>query len=144
MENKTVVGKTKSKDKEVSLNTKIIYFLAAFNVIGLAVGSVMGITAVSLGKSFTNEIIMPILSPLLGSDNWKNTRFKIWKFDLGIGIFISELMYFIIITLIMFFIVKILFKNIIDKVVKRKQRWDRSLKKSQDDILNVLEEIRRA
>ena len=93
--------KTKSKDKEVSLNTKIIYFLAAFNVIGLA-GSVMGITAVSL-KSFTNEIIMPILSPLLGSDNWKNTRFKIWKFDLGIGIFISELMYFIIITLIMFF-----------------------------------------
>ena len=94
MENKTVVKKSTPEtkpEKEVSINTQIIYFLAAFNVIGLAVGSVMGITAVSLGKSFTNEIIMPILSPLLGTDNWKNTRLKIWKFDLGIGLFISEL-----------------------------------------------------
>ena len=84
----------------------------------------MGITAVSLGKSFTNEIIMPILSPILGADNWKNTRLKIWKFDLGIGLFISELIYFII-TLIMFFVVKYYLKKTIDKVIKRKQRWDR-------------------
>ena len=138
------VGKDIPEKKELSINTRIIYFLAAFNVIGLAVGSVMGITAVSLGKSFTNEIIMPILSPILGADNWKNIRLKIWKFDLGIGLFISELTYFIIITLIMFFVVKILFKKTIDKVIKRKQRWDRSLEKSQEDILNVLEEIRNA
>jgi large conductance mechanosensitive channel len=146
MENKHIVKKTpeKHENKELSINTKIIYFLAAFNVIGLAVGSVMGITAVSLGKSFTNEIIMPILSPILGADNWKNTRLKIWKFDLGIGVFISELIYFVIITLIMFFVVKVLFKKTIDKVIKRKQRWDRGLEKSQEGILNVLEEIRRA
>ena len=101
----------------------------------------MGITAVSLGKSFTNEIIMPILSPLLGTDNWKNTRLKIWKFDLGIGLFISELIYFVIITLIMFFVVKILFKKTIDKVIERKHRWNKGLRKSQGDILNVLNSI---
>ena len=147
MENKTVVKKSTPEtkpEKEVSINTQIIYFLAAFNVIGLAVGSVMGITAVSLGKSFTNEIIMPILSPLLGTDNWKNTRLKMWKFDLGIGLFISELIYFIIITLIMFFVVKFLFKKTIDKVIERKHRWNKGLQKSQGDILNVLQEIRRS
>ena len=42
------------------------------------------------------------------------------------------------------FFIKILFKKTIDKVIERKHRWNRGLKKSQGDILNVLQEIRRS
>ncbi len=122
--------------------TQIIYFLAAFNVIGLAIGSVFGMTAVSLSKSLTNDILMPIIEPIMGTSNWKNYRLKIWAFDLGIGPFISELIYFSLITMLMFFMLRVIFKKYINKIIERKHRWNRGLKESQEEIIDILKEIR--
>ena len=134
----------KEGNDNFSFNTKLIYFLAAFNVIGLAIGSVFGISAVSLSKSLTNDILMPIIEPLMGTTNWKNYRLKLWVFDLGIGPFISELMYFILISLLMYFIIKVIFKSYIDKIIERKHRWNKGLKNSQSKIIDILSEIKRS
>ena len=54
---------------------ELIDFFSNFNIIGLTIASVIGLAVSSLSKTFTNEIVMPLIEPYF-SANWKT--FTMW------------------------------------------------------------------
>ena len=117
-------------------------FVANFSIIGLAVGSVMGLTAVSLSKSFSQEMVMPLLGPIFGFERWKDFRLKIWKFNFGVGHFLSELIYFIIVAGLIYIIFAFFLKGFLKRVLNNKKSSDIALESSQKDIIKHLNEIK--
>ncbi|MFA5532423.1 MAG: MscL family protein [Candidatus Shapirobacteria bacterium] len=86
-----------------------IEFIKSQGVIGLAVGFIMGASITKLITSFVTDIINPLVGLLLGSiGDLKNVYFQIGSTKIFFGSFISSIIDFIIIALIVYFGVKIL------------------------------------
>jgi len=86
-----------------------IEFIKSQGVVGLAVGFIMGTSITKLITSFVNDLINPIVGLLLGSiGDLKNVYFEIGSTRILFGDFISSLIDFIIIALIVYFSVKVL------------------------------------
>ena len=88
-------------------------FLEEYKVTTLAIAFVIGVTSTSLIKSLVENIIMPVISPLT-STGWENTTFNLGPIAIKWGAFLSEIINFTLIVLIIFIIVK--------KVLRLKQK----------------------
>ena len=113
-------------------------FLANFSIIGLAIGSVIGLSASSLSKAFVQDIIMPLFGPILGFDRWQNYRLKIGIFNFGIGNFLAELIYFFIIAGIIYVVFAYILRDLLVKVINNKKSSDIELGKTQKQIIKRL------
>jgi large conductance mechanosensitive channel len=75
------------------------------NVIDLAVGVIIGAAFGKIVNSLVNDIIMPLINPLIASGDWK-------AMEIGpgvkIGNFLGTALDFVMITLAIFFIVKLI------------------------------------
>ncbi|MFX1253506.1 MAG: MscL family protein [Promethearchaeota archaeon] len=77
-------------------------FLSKYKVMGLAVAFIMGIYLGTLVGSLVNNLVMPIVQIFLPNINWED-------FILGpfrIGLFIGDLITFIIVAFVIFVLVK--------------------------------------
>ena len=92
-------------------------FLYEYKVLGLAVAFIMGAAVTALVKSLVDNIIMPLISPVLADGSWQTAMLDIGPFSFGIGAFLAELINFIIIALVVFFIAKKVLKE--EKVTKK-------------------------
>lgn len=95
-----------------------IDFLSNFEVIGLTIASILGLSITTFSKTFIDQIVMPLIEPMLEVHNWKNYKITIGSSTLGIGLLFSEFVYLLFIALIMFTaysIFKIYLEDIIDK-----------------------------
>lgn len=99
-----------------------VQFLSNFEIIGLTIASIIGLSITSLTKTFTDEIIMQILEPLLFVKNWKNFRIVYGKFNLGIGLFISDIINLLFIAFTMFLLYSF-FKYYLSDVMDHKVSW---------------------
>ena len=79
-------------------------FLVKFNIIGLAIGTVIGLTLSESSQILTNELIMPIIISNFKINDVKNFTLSIYDTDIKIGILLSELIKVFIITMVVFFI----------------------------------------
>ena len=86
-------------------------FLKEYKVVALAIGFVMGLASTTLVKSLVNNIIMPLISPLIPGGTWQTAILTIWKFEIGWGAFIGEVINFITLALVIFLIVKFFIKE---------------------------------
>lgn len=86
-------------------------FLRKYNIVALAVAVVMGTASTSLVNSLVKDIFMPMVSPLLSSDSWKEATYTLGPITLAYGSFLAEALNFIILSFIVFFIVNKLFKE---------------------------------
>lgn len=86
-------------------------FLAEYKVVGLAVAFIMGMAVNDLVKSLVDNIIMPLISPLLPAGGWRTAVIALGPFDIGVGPFVAALINFIIIALVIFLIVKMVLKE---------------------------------
>lgn len=86
-------------------------FLKEYKILGLAIAFVVGAAANQLVKSLVDNIIMPLINPLIPSGEWKEAIWTLGPFALSWGKFISDLIYFLIIALVIFVIVKKILKN---------------------------------
>jgi len=86
-------------------------FLREYKVTGLAVAIVIGMAAVALVKSLVDNIIMPLVSPLIPGGEWQSAIWNIGPFAFGWGPFLSALINFFIIALVVFLISKFLLKE---------------------------------
>lgn len=86
-------------------------FLKEYKVIGLAVAFIIAVAATALVKSLVDNIIMPLVSPLIPSGDWQTAVWKIGPFAFGWGSFLSAAVNFIIIAFVVFLIVKFLVKE---------------------------------
>ena len=77
---------------------------------GLAVAFVMGSATNDLVKSLVNNIIMPLINPLIPKGDWETATLNIGKISLTWGAFLSSLLNFIILAVIIFLVVNKLLK----------------------------------
>ncbi len=118
---------------------QLVHFLSNFEIVGLTIASIIGLSVASVSKTFSTEIIMPILQPLF-SENWKTYKISIGSSNLGIGLFLSEIIHLLIVVIIMFIIYTI-FKTYLGNILDKKVKWHRTLATSQNNILNELKNI---
>lgn len=79
-------------------------FLVKFNIIGLAIGTVIGLTMSESSQILTNELIMPLIISSFKINDVKDFTININNIDIKIGILLSELIKVFIITIVVFFI----------------------------------------
>lgn len=86
-------------------------FLRDYRIIALSVAFVIGLAASNFIQSFVNDILLPVLRPLIsiGSVTWEEIIIPVGPVNFRIGSFLSAFFNLIIILLILyFFVAKIL------------------------------------
>jgi len=92
-------------------------FLSEYKVMGLAVAFIMAAAATDLVKSLVNNIIMPLITPLMSGGDWQTAIVELGPFKLLLGAFLASLINFIIIAFAVFMIAKMVLKEA--KVAKK-------------------------
>ena len=102
---------------QMTLISEFLDFLKEYKVVALAIAFIMGVAATALVKSFVDNLIMPFVSVITPSGDWKEAVLAIGPVQLGIGPFAAECINFIIIALIVFMVAKYVMKE--EKVEKK-------------------------
>ncbi len=123
---KTKSGKTIKEFKE---------FISKGNVIDLAVGVIIGGAFSKIVSSLVNDIIMPLIGIVIGGINLTNLTLKLGDATVNYGVFLQNILDFLIVALCVFIFVKI-----INKFNRKKETPPAPPKK--DDKTILLEEIR--
>jgi large conductance mechanosensitive channel len=92
-------------------------FLKEYKVIPLAIAFIIGVAAAALVASFANNIIMPLIQPLMAGGDWKTAVLAIGPFKFTWGQFLADLINFIIIAFVIFMMSKVVLKE--EKVAKK-------------------------
>ncbi|MDD4983370.1 MAG: MscL family protein [Candidatus ainarchaeum sp.] len=91
-------------------------FLKEYKIVALAIAFIMGAAATTLIKSLVDNIIMPIITVFIPSGSWKTATYSLGSIAIGWGSFLSELISFFIIAVVVFIVVKKVMKD--DKITK--------------------------
>jgi large conductance mechanosensitive channel len=83
-------------------------FLSEYKVTGLAVAFVIGTAVTTFVQSFVNQVIMPVIGIFLPKGSWQTATVSVGGAMIGWGAFLSALINFIIIALVIFLIVRML------------------------------------
>ncbi len=110
-------------------------FISRGNVIDLAVGVVIGGAFSKIVTSLVDNIIMPIVGIIIGGIDFSNLYWKIGSAKVGYGIFIQNIVDFLIVAFCIFMFIKIF-----NKVLHKKEEKPPVPVKKDEVIL--LEEIR--
>jgi large conductance mechanosensitive channel len=92
-------------------------FIKEYKVMGLAIAFIMGSAATTLVQSLVNNIVMPLVTPFIPGGAWKEATFSMGPIVIGWGAFLSALINFIILALVVFFVAKFILKE--EKVTKK-------------------------
>jgi len=111
-------------------------FIMRGNVMDLAVGVIIGAAFGKIVTSLVNDILMPLIGVLLGKVNFTDLSVKIGSSTIKYGMFIQNIVDFLIVAFCNFVMVKIINKIINKKEDKKEE------KPVKTDELKVLEEIR--
>ena len=96
---KTKSGKTIKEFKE---------FISKGNVIDLAVGVIIGGAFSKIVSSLVNDIIMPLIGIIIGGINLTNLTLKLGDATVNYGVFLQNILDFLIVALCVFIFVKII------------------------------------
>jgi large conductance mechanosensitive channel len=81
-------------------------FINQGNVITVAVGLVMALYFKSIVDAFINGVIMPIVSAIVGEENFDEIDFGIGSATIELGLVIQAVIMFLVVALVLFFIIK--------------------------------------
>ncbi len=81
-------------------------FISKGNVLDLAVAVIMATAFGAIVKSLVANIIMPIVGALMAGMDFEKFTVKVLGVELGVGIFVSTIINFIIVAFVMFLIIK--------------------------------------
>lgn len=79
-------------------------FLKEYKITGLAVAFVLGNAVNVLVQSLVNDIVMPLIAPLMANGGWKTATLTIGPFVFGWGSFLASSINFLIIAFVVFLI----------------------------------------
>lgn len=115
-------------------------FISKGNVLDLAVGVIIGGAFQKIVTSLVNDVFMPILGILIGGLDFTNLSIKFKDATINYGLFIQNIIDFLIMTICIFIIIK-LFNNIRKKLEKKEEvKEEVKPVKSNEEL--ILEEIR--
>ena len=112
-------------------------FIARGNVIDLAVGVVIGSAFGKIVTSLVNDILMPLIGVILGGVDFTSLSFKINDAVIKYGVFIQNIIDFLIVAFCIFVLVKF-----VNKLTSIKKKEEKKEEKSKSDETKLLEEIR--
>ena len=83
------------------------HFLKEYRIVGISLGFIVAIAASNFVQSLVNDILLPILRPLVSSESikWEEMILPIGPINLRIGSFMSTSLNLIIILLLLYVIV---------------------------------------
>ena len=108
------------------------------NIMDLAVGVVMGSAFSKIVSSVVDDLLMPVIGVVIGGIDFSSLKITFKNADIRYGLLLNNIINFLIISLCIFIIVKI-----INKLTRKEVKKDnavKEVKKSNEVIL--LEEIR--
>ncbi len=111
-------------------------FIARGNVLDLAVGVIIGGAFGKIVSSLVNDIIMPIIGILIGGLDFSSLIFKFKDATLNYGLFIQNIIDFLIIALCIFMFVKV-----INKISNLKKKKEEVKKEEPSEEIILLREI---
>ena len=127
-----------NKDELIEKNKKTFkefkQFISKGNVVDLAVGVIIGGAFGKIVTSIVSDILMPIIGVIIGGLDFSNLTIKFKDATIAYGSFIQNVIDFLIVSICIFALVKI-----IDKFEKKKE-VEVEIKKDEKTLL--LEEIR--
>jgi large conductance mechanosensitive channel len=86
-------------------------FLLKNNVLALAIAVIVGGAVGKVVTSLAQDIIMPVVSPLLPSGDWRKASIMIGPAEVKWGSFVGNVIDFLIIAVIVYMITKALIKE---------------------------------
>lgn len=110
-------------------------FIAKGNVVDLAVAVIIGGAFGKIVTSLVNDILMPIIGVILGGLDFTSLSIKFQDATINYGMFIQNIVDFLIIAICIFIFVKF-----IERIIPKKEEVKVTPKKPDDVVL--LEEIR--
>ncbi len=113
-------------------------FISRGNVVDLAVGVIIGGAFGKIVSSLVNDILMPIIGLILGGIDFSSLSIKVKDATINYGMFIQNIIDFLIIAFCIFIFVKIINKLTHLKKEEEKKKKEEKL----ETELSVLKEIR--
>jgi len=93
------------------IHREFIDFLKEYKIVSLAIAFIMGSASTSLVNSFVNDVLMPFFAPLLSSGDWNLAILHLGPVEIAIGSFLSALIKFVLLALVVFLVTKKLLKE---------------------------------
>ena len=90
---------------------EFVTFLRKFGVIALAVGVLLGEQVNSLEKALIDDVVMPLLSPILPSGEWENAVIMVGRSTVKIGHLQEAILHFSVVAFTVFVILKLVLKD---------------------------------
>ena len=131
------MGKDKNKVLEKGSNTlkEFKAFISRGNIVDMAVGVVIGSAFSKIVTSLVNDIIMPLVGVIIGGLDFTGLVFKIGEESVNYGVFIQNIVDFLIVAICIFFVIKIFAKF-------KKKEEEKPVEVKEDEQTLLLREIR--
>lgn len=110
-------------------------FISKGNVVDLAVGVIIGAAFGKIVSSLVDDIIMPLVGLIVGGIDFTNLSVKIKDASINYGMFIQNVVDFLIVAFCIFLAIKA-FNKLVHKEEKKQE------KPAKSDEVKLLEEIR--
>ena len=110
-------------------------FISKGNVFDMAVGVIIGSAFGKIVTSLVDNIFMPLIGMIIGGLDFSKLSFKVKDATIGYGLFIQNVVDFLIVALCIFFVIKLFSK------LKRKKEETPEPPKPSEEVL-LLREIR--
>lgn len=122
----------KEPEKAKGLIKEFKEFISKGNVVDMAVGVIIGSAFGKIVSSLVNDIFMPLIGVIIGGIDFTNLTLKVKDASINYGMFIQNIIDFLIVALCVFIFVKIISKLHFKKKEEPKK----------DEKTLLLEEIR--
>ena len=113
-------------------------FISKGNIIDMAVGVIIGSAFSKIVTSVVNDILMPLLGIVIGGLDFTNLTLKVGDAVIAYGVFLQNIIDFLIIAICIFIFIKIISKFNKKEEVKKEAK----VEPKKDEQVVLLEEIR--
>ncbi len=111
-------------------------FILKGNVVDLAVGVIIGSAFGKIVSSLVNDILMPIIGIIIGGIDFSNLTIQIKDATIKYGIFIQNIIDFLIVAFCIFIFIKL-----INKVSKKEEEKTEKVVSEETKILKEIRDI---
>ena len=111
-------------------------FISKGNVVDLAVGVIIGSAFGKIVSSLVNDILMPIIGIIIGGIDFSNLTIQIKDATIKYGIFIQNIIDFLIVAFCIFIFIKL-----INKVSKKEEEKKENVVSEETKILKEIRDI---
>ncbi len=81
-------------------------FLKEYKIVSLAVAFIMGEASSGLMNSIVKDFFMPLITPLLSAEHWKDASFSVGSVTIAYGTLMADIINFIIVAFVIFIVAR--------------------------------------